>query len=529
VNPGLRCTSLGVTAAMKTLLSNANEHTLSVWFKHMTYPSNATYVGLDRPTGIPGTNITNQFVMLAALKSGSSAGSTDGRPSLLYRTNGQIEAYIRTRGGVSSLVGLLTNQADRFNTLAAPYSNWNYHALYGNNSNGATPNRVYLTVNDQTHMVHSSPTTTFQANNPTGLFLFGGETGGNGAPYFANRASPWGWGDEFRYSIVSRSSNWLMTEFSNTISTTNMGLFNGAVASQIGFVSNAIGVAFTNLTPLMAQGQAFRGYHFSPLGIQSTRLIISNSSGEAYNQAASLDSLTAWSATPIIPTGVYTAYVITSNSNGLGTNAAPFNFTLVIASTLTVKSVSSTGAPWVGGRIAGPSPTLNIIDGLKTNDANGEVVFPNQNSSATIALTNFTPVAWGGAFLVTNFVMPESNLILTWVFDSTTPPATATNASMRLDSVAFAPSQAAFLRLSIPQASNATVRVVVSATPLAGGRRVSVFDGSASPANPNIQIPAETLRAFMHPGTWILEFQFPRTGTDRSKVITTRRLLFYFQ
>jgi hypothetical protein len=508
-------------------ISNDQVITHSLWMRFPQHPTNNwtnVWFGGSESAGA-NAGIQAAIIGINRMSGGWGECQTDGLGSMRISTTNNNAINICTRG-VATVGGNLTNLA---RGPAGYYSNWMKLDIQSTPTASFANYSVRVAMNGAVWGSNLGATNTgIPYGGLAGLSLMGSHYYWVSPTPTTNRlVSPYCYFDEYRLSAVLRSSNWLVTEYSNVISTTNMSQLNGAEPTALHVYGHA---AITNSAPLIPLGHTFRGF-ITPAALPSARLIIKNaSSTEVYNQFVTSNSLWDWSATPTgLATGPYSAYIACTNSLGVLTNSPSVYFDVRIASTLTVKSESSTGVPWVGGRIAGPSPTPFPIEGICTNDANGEVVFPNQLSSATIALTNFTPVAWGGAFLVSNFVMPESNLILTWVFDSAPPPATATNASMRLDSVAFAPSQAAFLRLSIPQASNATVRVVVSATPLAGGRRVFVFDGSASPAYPNIQIPAETLRAFMHPGTWILEFQFPKTGTDRSKVITTRRLLFYFQ
>ena len=149
----------------------------------------------------------------------------------------------------------------------------------------------------------------------------------------------------------------------------------------------------------------------------------------------------------------------------------------------------------------------------------------------TYGFTNYAPVLWGLPTVSTNFTMPETNATFVWIVNVPEGSSISSNgsASSRLDTVAFFPSQSPFLSLSIPQASNWAVRVVITATPLAGGRRVSLFDGMATPSFPFVQIPSETLRRSMANGTWILECQFPQAGLEKTKILVVRRMLFYAQ
>lgn len=357
VNIGIRCTTVGnpVSPSMGAWLSNVGLYTMSVWFKHMTYISNSTYLGLDTPS-----SWVNAAVFMMGQKAASSLGSTDGKCVLTFKTNNLPDAYILGRGANNITLGGLTNQANQFNNLQGYYSNWNYYAVSGYSNAGVT--KVFFTFNDLSSNVYNL--TSFTPNQSQWVSLFGGEPSGTNT-----RSSPWGYGDEFRYSAAFRTSNWQITEYSNTISTTNMPLYNGLVSSQV-------------------------------------------------------ENVQTWL------------------SNLLSVN---------------------------------PSLTNHL--------------------AAAPAAT----------------------------------PASNTNASARLDPLAFFPSQSAALQLAIPQATNSTVRVVISVSPLAGGRRVTVFDGMVSSSNPFVQIPSETLRGIMTPGTWVIEYQFPKSGLDRTKTTVTRRLLFYAQ
>ncbi|MBN8218265.1 MAG: DUF2341 domain-containing protein [Spirochaetes bacterium] len=513
---GIRIRTVNLNASVRSMITNSNSLTMSLWFKHMTWPSNASYMGTNVVYGGPVSN-TNMEAVLAAFQQASSAGSTDGKGVLSYTPANQLQSYFITRGSTGN-VGRLTNLNNVFNSHPEPYSNWSYYSLSG----GGDAGKLFLQYNDVTTNFFTG---TFPPTNAIAdLYIFGGLTGGAGP--FTARNSPWGWGDEFRYSLITRPSNWIVTEYSNTLLATNMGRDNGAAPPSMAFLTYT---AITNVGSLVAQGAPFRGY-VSPAGMASARLMITNASlAQVYNQPVTPTSAWDWSASPSLPTGTYTAVLSCTNADGAPTNSAQLAFTVVIASTLTVRSADSTGVPWPSGRVVGPSPSSNPADGTRTNNANGEAIWLGQYSSAAIALTNFTPVAWGGAFLVTNFVMPETSLTIHWIFDAAAILSNASNAFSRLDPVAFAPSQAPFLRLSIPAASNAAIRVVIAATPLAGGRRVTLFDGSASPADPSIRIPSETLKKYLSAGTWLLEYTYPKLGSDRSKLDQTRRLLFYLQ
>jgi len=514
---GFRTTNHKSVPFLANRLTNNVNLTASFWFKHQTCPSNTTYMGTNiNAYGLTNTNV--QLVMMA-LAQGNSTGGGDGM-YLAYDQSARPTAALNTRAGTSTGIGYLTNQANVFGPTLAPYSNWGYHAVAG----AFTAGKLTYVVNDRSWDVYSG---TFPYNaSLQEIYVFGGN-GGGGAPNWSRRYSPWGWGDEYRLSVVQRSSNWMLTEYSNVITTTNMALYNGATSGAITNASNLF-VAITNSAAYMMLGSTLRGYHISPFGFSAVVLLVSNAGGIVSSGPVTSDTTREWSATPALPIGAYTACLLATNGAGQALSSALVSFSIVASSTLTVRTAASNGASFAGERLLGPG----ISDsGVRTNDANGEATFANLFSGLVYGLTNFAPTRWGAAPVTMTYTMAPSNVTLVWYLTPVEAAGLATNsnASGRLDTVVFLPNQSPYLALSIPQATNASVRVVVTATPLAGGRKVSLFTGTADPAFPYIQIPSEKLRQSMSAGTWILEFQFPQTRADKSKTPTTRRMLFYAQ
>lgn len=330
--------------------------------------------------------------------------------------------------------------------------------------------------------------------------------------------------------MTTRSSNWTFTEYSNTIKGTNMAVFNGVQAAATVSVSNGW-VSLTNVASKVSLGATFRGVYFAGLGVATNRLVISNvTGGEVYNAEVNRDSSVAWSATPILPTGNYTATAVITASNGFVTNSNPVTFQLVISSSVTVMSLTGSGVAWADGRIQGPLGNGAVGNRILSNNSLGLVAFSNLYSGDTIALINYTPVLWGGSPATSNFVMPESNTTIRWVLDAAWTAVDAnSNASGKLDTVYFIASQSPTLKLSITQASKATQRVVIEACPLYGGRRVGIFDGIVTSSDPVARIEGSDLRRLIKPGIWVLEFRSPPTGQDASQAPVNRRLLFYAQ
>jgi hypothetical protein len=507
--------------------------THSMWIRYDDYPSNwyANVVlagaGGKYTNFIPSTNY-NTYAAIWGLHRAWGEPENDGYGVFtIQSTNGYPRWYYRQQGAASSAGRIIdTNMGP-----SGEYRSWFKYDQAVQMDYNPGSNRFHMRVLQNGVAAYTSTNVTPSAETtPTfrGLTLMGTSYEYIPVNYIHQKCYPKAYFDEYRLSAISRDSNWSVTEYSNVIDATNMSLLHGAQPSGLVYYRYA---AITNAAPLMAQGLPFRGY-VSAEGMTTARLVVSNSTpAEVYNQPVTALSVVDWSATPSLATGPHTAFLTCTNSTGAQTNSPLVSFEIRIPSTLTVKSVNSAGIPWEGGRVAGPSATPFPGDGIRTNDASGEVLFLNQLSGATLALTNFTPVQWGSAFLVTNFVMTETALTVVFTFDRDPPSLDVASGagSSRLDPVYFLPSQSPFLRLSIPQAANASQRVIISAVALRGGKRTLLYDGMVAPSDPMVRIEASTVSRAMVAGAWILECRFPAAGQDESKARVTRRMMFFVQ
>ncbi|MBN8216252.1 MAG: hypothetical protein J0L75_06395 [Spirochaetes bacterium] len=333
--------------------------------------------------------------------------------------------------------------------------------------------------------------------------------------------------DEVRISSIARPSNYVATTY------TNLMFWSNFTSAGSPWSFRTVVAAITNLTnqSALVQGGVLRGSHYSAGGIRETRLVASNTATAAVDTyAVSPVGAEDWQVAPALPIGRYVVWVATTNSNLDGTNSAAFSISVNTASRVTVRTVDSTGAPWAGGRVLGPSPTVSAAQGARTNDSAGEAVFTDLYSGTLYAFSNFTPSFWGAALAYTNFTIPitstNASLVIVWTLDR---PSNSLTLSGYVEPTVFIPSRSAQLSLSIPQATNATRHVVLTATALSGGRKLRLYDGMVSPASPFVQITSETLRQGMSTGTWILEFQFPSLGVDHGATPTMRRMLFFAQ
>lgn len=333
--------------------------------------------------------------------------------------------------------------------------------------------------------------------------------------------------DEVRISSIARSSNYVATTY------TNLMFWSNFVAAQASWDFRTIAVAITNLAnnSVLIQGGTIRGSHYSAGGIRESRIVVSNTATAVVDTyAVTYAGPEDWQASPALPIGTYVAWVASTNSNLSGTNSAAISFSVNTASKLIVRTVNSSGVPWVGGRVVGPSTSVSPLGGARTNDAAGEVVFNDLISGTLVGLSNFTPGLWGGAMVASNFSMTvfptNSCAIIIWTMDRPGPTLTTSGWS---DPTVFFPSRSPKLSMSIPQATNQSHRVILTAIAITGGRRLPLFDGTVSPAFPFVQVPSEILNRSMTTGAWILEFQFPTLSGDRSTTQVMRRMLFFAQ
>jgi len=523
--------SFGVNAAADRIYTNNLGNgcvTHSMWVRYDDYPSNwqkgvfIAGANLRLTNYSPATN-GNTSSSFWGLNRGWGDPESDGYGEFrIYATNGYPAWNYRQVGGSQSALRVT-------NTNFGPvgyYQNWVKYDQAVQYNFGLNQAAVRVIQNGAT--IFSNYYTTSSAETSTkfnGLTLMGTSYEYLPATYVHQKASPKANFDEYRLSAISRNSNWCATEYSNVVSSTNMAFGNGAGDTNIHCYSY---LGFTNVNPFMAQGFPFRGF-ISPLGLPTARLIIQDVNATVvYDQPVSANGTAGWVATPIIPVGNYTAYLSCTNADGVFTATTNVSFKMVIASALTIQSLTPSGVPLVGQRLLGPG----IADsGVRTNNARGEATFSNLLSSVTYSMTNFAPVPYGLPFVTTNITMPTSDTLVVWLVSvpENLGLSTNSNASSRADAPAYFPALAPYLSLSVPPANNATLRVLVTATPISGGRKVQLFEGTVGPAFPYIQVASSDLKLKLTSGTWLLEFQYLRPGLDRSKNETTRRMLFFAQ
>ncbi|MBN8217264.1 MAG: LamG domain-containing protein [Spirochaetes bacterium] len=282
-------------------------------------------------------------------------------------------------------------------------------------------------------------------------------------------------------------------------------------------------VSFTNLTNQQAiiPGVILRGT-CSP-GLAYARLYVTNASLiEATNAALSFDSATSWWASPTLALGDYTAVLLVSNSNGQGFASAPVSFTVTTFSSLTVRTLSASGAPVWGGRIFGPGAAY---DGLRTNDVNGEAVFANLQVGRLIGLTNFSPLASGLPAVVSNFPMPGADTLIVWTMGAPAAAAIATNEFLATNAAAVVLGRTGSLKLQLAAPGPGSSRLTVTAVRLSGGARVPFFDGFTSGEKVDLEIPLAGVRDRLGAGVWVVESRFRAAGADENRAVARRQLL----
>ncbi|MBN8215984.1 MAG: hypothetical protein J0L75_05045 [Spirochaetes bacterium] len=527
----------GNAAADRLYNTNANgggNLTHSMWVRFDDYPSNfynnVFYAGNNnRYTNYAPSTNANTCSCLWGVRRGYSEPDSDGYGSAwIYQTNGVIGHYYRGWGVTAPSYPVV-------NTNLGPvgyYRNWfKFDQTVNIWASGSTTNvSMRFLRNGATLASNLNSPFTQNESGPRfqGLTLAGTTYEYLPATYTSQKGSPRMYFDEYRLSAIARSSNWSATEYSSVVAATNSSLYNGADGASALVVSNLY-ADITNVSTLMVSPLTIRGYHVSPLGIATAILVVNTAGGtEAYRAPVIADSARDWHASPSLSLGSYSAYLIVTNAAGQGVTTATYAFTLVAATTLTVRSITPSGVLLAGERLGGPGL---YGSGVRTNNSAGEASWANLYSGVTYGLTNFAPITFGLPFLTTNITMPATDLTVIWILPvpENLGLATNSNASSRADAVAYFPSLAPYLSLSVPSASNATLRVIVSATPISGGRKVQLFDGSVGPAFPFIQVASSDLKLKLTSGTWVLEFQYLKPGLDRSKTQTSRRMLFFAQ
>lgn len=257
-------------------------------------------------------------------------------------------------------------------------------------------------------------------------------------------------------------------------------------------------------------------------GLSFARLILSNATSEQTNMDLQFDSTTSWWANPTLPLGNFSALLVVSNSNNLGSTTGPIPFTVTTFSTLTVRTVDTDGAAVYGSRLYGPS--ASGFDGLRTNDTSGEVRYQSVKVGRVVGLTNFAPQSVGKNPALTNFTMPGSDTTVVWVVDlsaavaSNTPPAANPALVIR--------GRTGLLRLKLEGPTSSSTQLTVSALRLSGGLRVPLYDGYLPMGTAELSLPVASIPNTLSPGVWIVESLFRTSERDEQRGTVRRQMLF---
>lgn len=482
--------------------------TATVWFKWDLIPSNSTYLGTN-----PGT--WNNSSPLFALGGQWSIPGTSDRFSLYYNGTNRLTSGIQGVSTTHSSVGHVQDVTTWKNDLG-PAANWRFYGLSGG-KDSALGNRTFVNCDDQWESYTGTYSTGTYVST---LYLLG--TGGNSGSSY--RWNPGGAMDEFRLSFVTRSSNWLMTEYSNMVQSTNMGLLNGLNLAGVTYGSN-LSVRITNGSNVMVAGAPLRGLHLGS-GVTNTVVIFSNATGgEAARRTAVEVSSREWSALLDLSPGSYAVNAVAWDLTGAVASSESLSVRLVTSGTLTVKSLRGNGVPYAGGRIMGPS---TVDRGVRTNGQDGISVFSNLLSGFTYTLENYARVPWGMPRDLTNFTMPEGDASLVWVLTdpSDREGALGSGVSNRMNGATFFPGQTVPLTMALTGLKDGAQRVSVVLIPLNGGARRLVYDNLVEPAFPWVQIESEVLRRTQIFGSCVLEVTYHSLSGDVSRDLIQRKMLF---
>jgi hypothetical protein len=171
----------------------------------------------------PNTNIAIYF----ALKGASSGGSSDGFNVFGLTATNTVYGFIGNKGNS-------TNS----NVAAIVPNVWQYLALSGGETAGIGAVSVFV---DGNLRFKASDTTAIAGTNTLGIsnFLLGGQYSGT----TISRVSPKALMDEYRLSLINRSSNWLFTENTN-FQGADTNLFYYVTPSGYAKISNVIGFPY---------------------------------------------------------------------------------------------------------------------------------------------------------------------------------------------------------------------------------------------------------------------------------------------
>lgn len=428
-----------------------------------------------------------------------------------YESNGSLTYYHGTFGSDGGVSGSTYTSAG--SSIAMPTNQWAYAAYVRQFSAG----KHYGYTHCLTNRTMTSSTTIF-ANTASSTKTL--RIGAGYAGFFPGLI------DEIRISTNARPSNYIATVYNNMMFWSNWGRPENALDR------NAVAVGFSNVATntQIILGSALWGTNLAMAGVQSTTLLFSNtSSSTIYSLGVTAVDIEIWQATPSIPVGSYVLWAVTTNSNGRSSASPLFPVTVVTARTLTVTTVDRQGRPWAGGRVLGPGLPPSGALRLGTNNTSGQTFFTGLISGSTLTLVNYTPSLWGGGPSTTNLPMPTSDLLLTWTLEPGLNAQTApgTNLSSAVTPSLFFPNQTENLRVSIPLDVATTRSVLVSATPLSGGKRSVLFEGWVSGSAPVVEVASSLLRKTLKPGPWILEIKTQNQDLDDHRSVFTRRLLFF--
>ncbi len=215
-------TTTGVSTASNILFANKQSFTHSAWVMNISGLTTNWYPG--------AANGTNQAVYFS-LKRSAGAGASEGWGN--FSVNG-TNAIVATMGG----------RGNTSNTPALQSNTWQYLALAGDSTPGSLGIGRISTYIDGSIDFASTAASTSNTNIAQRIFLFGGENTSGTA-----RVSPLALMDEYRVSLMNRSSNWLFTENSN---------MQGADTNEFYFVADSIFAKISNVVsfPMPAVGSA---------------------------------------------------------------------------------------------------------------------------------------------------------------------------------------------------------------------------------------------------------------------------------
>ncbi|MBN8217103.1 MAG: hypothetical protein J0L75_10720 [Spirochaetes bacterium] len=197
--------------------------THSLWMRFQSYPSNANYFHPSTGTWVGSSNGLRTGLFTLNRAWGFPNGKDGYGGLLLQNTNGNHNAFHRQQQMTGASAFYLTNT--NLGPVGGPYETWLKYDVTA--LHDLVANRVALQLYQNTLMIKSNYVTPSAETGSTlgGITLMGVTT--EYLPDASYGATPNAYFDEYRLSAIQRPSNWVLNEYSNVVSTTNMAVFNG--------------------------------------------------------------------------------------------------------------------------------------------------------------------------------------------------------------------------------------------------------------------------------------------------------------